>query len=1032
MSKSLLRIGSLLCIVIAVGVVVWVIQRGKQSDIPIPFMDGGAIDLRGQLTTIGRKQSIDVVRVTFPAGTDTETLQQDRIYLVSVPDDPNVPSIPLDQAIAASGGGTVDYFGYKYLSVDAAVEKQNREDTSFLVRFPGQFFASAKARTGISSGTIVTFEQRTGITMHPTDTGGVMLEGNALYLIVVNEAQSVTITVRQTPQSPVCGNRIIESGETCDDNNTTSGDGCSDTCAVESGWACSGEPSICTPISAAADLSLSMRADPDRVQAGGVMSFTADIHNAGSGSAQNVAFSGALPSGLVYQSAAGATCTMQSGALTCGLGAMASGENKAIVLTVKTLTGSYCIADQLQSFTGSVFAVSPSDPQLSNNTAVAAYTDICSNILRVVSAHLTPVNVQSGGYVPLAELTARVQNVSPSATENTVVTVPVSEALSFRSASGGMVCSIAVGQISCNLGTLQAGETKSLGLLFDVNILADPLCDYDTPSTIATSLSALSDTSDPIPGDNNYSVSMTTLCPSDAAIVSADFDPKDLSEATLTVVVKNNGPGIATRIVTMPVPANLTPLYLYNNPCSTSYGNVSCPTGWLLPGQTRTFKIPFHFADTASCVASRKTLAFDIHDTNQSNDTYQVTVKPWNNCTVGDRADLDIAIQKPQLLANQKVTYPMAVWNIGRVNASSVFVMHTLSNGETFVSAQGASCSVYGDQLECGIGNIAYNDHTSFSITLQYSQPQPCGQVENRFATFNVVSGTSEVNTGNNQSTAFFESACPTDWGMVSAQFSPAAVPPATDTALSVRVQNSGPATDNALVSVSGMAPTFFEHDMPPLCFSFPDTDTIDWGARVFTCWVGNLASGETKDLSLGFVARGDPQNTCIADYSPVVTTSVYGHGYDPNSTNASLRPSVTWDCPQGQACSNGTKEGAEQCDDGNTAPNDGCSNTCSIESGWTCTGTSPSTCSPVCGDGLKKGTEACDDHNLNNNDGCSSTCQIETGWICTGVQPSSCTKCGNGVIDSDRGEVCDYADPNVPPGECDQSCRFTVPIPEF
>ncbi|MFZ5442482.1 MAG: DUF4215 domain-containing protein [Myxococcota bacterium] len=33
--------------------------------------------------------------------------------------------------------------------------------------------------------------------------------------------------------APVCGNGLIESGETCDDNNTRSGDGCSATCAVE-------------------------------------------------------------------------------------------------------------------------------------------------------------------------------------------------------------------------------------------------------------------------------------------------------------------------------------------------------------------------------------------------------------------------------------------------------------------------------------------------------------------------------------------------------------------------------------------------------------------------------------------------------------------------------------------------------------------------------------------------------------------------------------------------------------------------------
>jgi len=45
-----------------------------------------------------------------------------------------------------------------------------------------------------------------------------------------------------------CGNGTVHSTEGCDDDNTTSGDGCSDTCDVEGGWECQGEPSVCTTI----------------------------------------------------------------------------------------------------------------------------------------------------------------------------------------------------------------------------------------------------------------------------------------------------------------------------------------------------------------------------------------------------------------------------------------------------------------------------------------------------------------------------------------------------------------------------------------------------------------------------------------------------------------------------------------------------------------------------------------------------------------------------------------------------------------
>ncbi|MFP2909347.1 DUF4215 domain-containing protein, partial [Pyxidicoccus sp. 3LFB2] len=42
-----------------------------------------------------------------------------------------------------------------------------------------------------------------------------------------------------------CGDGVVSLREDCDDNNTTNGDGCSATCAVENGYACSGAPSVC-------------------------------------------------------------------------------------------------------------------------------------------------------------------------------------------------------------------------------------------------------------------------------------------------------------------------------------------------------------------------------------------------------------------------------------------------------------------------------------------------------------------------------------------------------------------------------------------------------------------------------------------------------------------------------------------------------------------------------------------------------------------------------------------------------------------
>jgi cysteine-rich repeat protein len=58
------------------------------------------------------------------------------------------------------------------------------------------------------------------------------------------------VSVTQMPKTPVCGDGLstcgASAGEICDDNNTDSGDGCSEQCTVEAGFECkSAEPSAC-------------------------------------------------------------------------------------------------------------------------------------------------------------------------------------------------------------------------------------------------------------------------------------------------------------------------------------------------------------------------------------------------------------------------------------------------------------------------------------------------------------------------------------------------------------------------------------------------------------------------------------------------------------------------------------------------------------------------------------------------------------------------------------------------------------------
>ena len=98
-------------------------------------------------------------------------------------------------------------------------------------------------------------------------------------------------------------------------------------------------------------------------------------------------------------------------------------------------------------------------------------------------------------------------------------------------------------------------------------------------------------------------------------------------------------------------------------------------------------------------------------------------------------------------------------------------------------------------------------------------------------------------------------------------------------------------------------------------------------------------------------------------------------------------------------ACGNGTKQGNEQCDDGNLSNNDLCTNNC---------------LNAVCGDNfIKTGSEQCDDGNVTNGDGCSSVCQIE--------QAAQNSVCGNG--NKEIGEQCDDGN-NSNTDSCTNNCK--------
>lgn len=101
--------------------------------------------------------------------------------------------------------------------------------------------------------------------------------------------------------------------------------------------------------------------------------------------------------------------------------------------------------------------------------------------------------------------------------------------------------------------------------------------------------------------------------------------------------------------------------------------------------------------------------------------------------------------------------------------------------------------------------------------------------------------------------------------------------------------------------------------------------------------------------------------------------------------------------------------EGRETCDDGNRDDGDGCTSLCFVDQGWKCEvlagGLSSCELLSVCGNQVREWekSEECDDGDLFSGDGCSNTCTIEPGYTCSNFTFRSdlcCATlelCGNG-----------------------------------
>ena len=204
--------------------------------------------------------------------------------------------------------------------------------------------------------------------------------------------------------------------------------------------------------------------------------------------------------------------------------------------------------------------------------------------------------------------------------------------------------------------------------------------------------------------------------------------------------------------------------------------------------------------------------------------------------------------------------------------------------------------------------------------------------------------------------------------------------------------------------------------DMPVWCSDSCTLTGTPYQAPQGQCGDNNLDPGE--DCDDGNLSNDDGcSSRCLFEGTEACSLTCSGSG-------ASCSEDA--DCPQGESCElsgsgccgNGQVDQFEECDDGNIARGDGCSNICTNEGSSAVGGLAE------CGNGVvdqnpARGGEDCDDGNTENGDGCSSQCLNEG----TPSTDQVYAICGNGTVE--EGEECD--DGNTDDGDlCTSNCTNT------
>ena len=314
--------------------------------------------------------------------------------------------------------------------------------------------------------------------------------------------------------------------------------------------------------------------------------------NHGPDIATDVLVTDPLDTSLVTVTSLPSECTDNAGTVTCNAGTLAVGETKTFTITV-TAAGGLAPGTEIADCGHATSSSTLLDPVPQPDCIETVIVPPATADVSVVKTG--PATASPGGII---DYTFTATDHGPDAAANVVITNPLDPALATVT-SLPAECTAASSTVTCRLGTLAVGETRTFTITAQVNTGISGL-------VVPNCAQAYTTTHDPELGNNESCLNTAVDLPNPetSVIEVSKHGPAEAhagGTASYTIDVTNRGPDDATGvIVTDPVDLSLVSVVSLPDDCVLDGGTITCLAGDLAVGQTKSFTVTVMLAAGAA------------------------------------------------------------------------------------------------------------------------------------------------------------------------------------------------------------------------------------------------------------------------------------------------------------------------------------------------------------------------------------------------------------------------------------------------